>query len=276
MVLDDTYVYWTMSDYEVLRRAPKEGGGVEAIPLAVGAEPDGIAVDSARVYVGSTDDSALESGPKGGGDVTVLSSNQEPSGMFAVAVDGTHVYWSAHTSDFVRRIPKEGGEIEIVSNQARNATTIALDDTYIYWGVTPNGNDPDQSSIARAPKGGGDTEVIATGLGACPSLAIDDEYVYWVTQIDCRVQRVPKQGGPVQDVSEASPHGRCSAIGIDGSQVFWASAVHTFGAPAAVWHAPKEGGKLALLAWEEGVNGLALDESYVYFPSKGSFRRVAK
>lgn len=276
LTMDDTHVYWTARPFPTARRASKDGGPVEPIAFTSDGWADGIAVDATRVYLGSPVKSALESSPKDGEAGAVLSSDHVEGGVFSVAVDDAYVYWSVHGSFLIRRMPKGGGGVEIISDEEQYATSLALDDDYVYWGVTANQYDPDSSWIRRAPKGGGEAETFAAGLGACPSLALDDEYVYWVTRVDCRVQRAPKQGGPAVTVAEAPPGGRCFAIAVDGTDVFWASGVKTRDAPAAVWRAPKEGGVRTLLAWEDDVYGLALDETYVYFPSGDSFRRVPK
>ncbi|MFT3765669.1 MAG: hypothetical protein QM820_09155 [Minicystis sp.] len=278
LVLDDTHVYWSTLGGRTVRRATRDGGPAETVVMgAASMVPDGLAVDATRVYYGSTFDATLESAPKDGGAGTMLLSDHAGGGMFAVAVDDTHVFAAVHTQSLIRRIPKDGGAAEDLSDAGHYATSITLDDAYVYWATSGIEVMPmSGGTIARVPKGGGETEILAADLDLRPFLAVDEAYVYWVSMDTCRVQRVPKAGGTPVTLAQSPEQGHCAAIGVDGTHVFWASALDTGAAPAGIWKAPKEGGAPIQTASQLGVYGLALDDVYVYFSSEDSFRRVPK
>ncbi len=89
---------------------------------------------------------------------------------YSIAVDSTHIYWGDH-GGWVKRALKDGsGALEPVSQSGGSPFSMTLTDTYVYWS--------DSSYVWRAPKAGGREEQVPLPFGAPGAVQSDSKYVY--------------------------------------------------------------------------------------------------
>lgn len=159
---------------------------------------------------------------------------------------------------------------------------IATDATYVYF--TARGTqDVRNGTVVRVPLAGGAPEVVAGGIGSPMQLALDDTYLY-VSQLgdrhtgypDSALLRIPKSGGGPAVVL-AADRGPVSGVAADGASVFWATTGLRRG-EGGVYRIDRGGGSIQVLAdHQKGPNGLAIDETNVYWTTgDGSVRQIAK
>jgi hypothetical protein len=199
IALSSTELYWVGSLGQDLWRQPLAGGTatkvsgafVSALPL-----PHLFAVDAANVYYNCTSTQDLMVWGIGS-----ISSNVLAHGLEAftqIAVDATHVYYGTdvYTPPVeLRRIPLAGGTPESCA-QVTGVWAIALDDANVYW--TAAQAEVGEPMVMSMPKTGGPPAVLVSTQAkhqSSPILAVDDAYVYW-TQLDDKLARTPKTGGP--------------------------------------------------------------------------------
>jgi hypothetical protein len=189
-----------------------------------------------------------------------------------------------------------GGQISTKSESAKEsstATTLALDVTlhgdydvmaadssYLYVGG--------HSGIVRIPKDGG----APTTLYALPGeeaniggVAVDDKYVYFTSLWYNNVLRLPKAGGPAEEI--ASGQSRPWGVVVDDTNVYWAcqgdERPGVFEVPPGgqIAMRPKTGGDVVVLApAEQTPLSLTVADGWVYFidgawgDANGKVRRV--
>lgn len=114
----------------------------------------------------------MQSVPMAGGPRTVLSS--PPAGP--LSVDSTRVYFVANGS--ILQMAHAGGTVTTLATGQATPSSIAVDDTNVYWATRYGIN---QSSVQSVPIGGGPIATLATGQGNTNAIAVDANNVYWVS-----------------------------------------------------------------------------------------------
>jgi hypothetical protein len=206
-------VYWIEWDGPFLQAAALDGTAqarhVAKVPIPLtDVTLRQMAIDRQRAYWVTSEPSGVWFAPLGGtgGDARAVAAQQSTgltmettTDAFGVAVDATHVYWTDREQHNVRRralatldqnLPAE--QID-TGGMPRHITT---DGDRVYW-VTEDGF---VMSHAKAP--GGATTMLAANQTGAFNIIADDQYVYWTRNIkDGNVSRVPKGGGPVEDLA---------------------------------------------------------------------------
>lgn len=157
-----------------------------------------------------------------------------------------------------------------------NASTIAIDSMYVYWGSGTTG----AGAIYRIPKAGGAVTPLATKLSEVPfGLAVDNTKLYFTiggSGSDGAVMAVAIGGGMPSTLygSQNLP----ATIAVDGANVYWTNRGLTPNT-GSVNRAPiAGGGAIAPLAAPRNTPlGLAIDGAMVYFSESvpaGSVNKV--
>ena len=146
-----------------------------------------------------------------------------------VAVSDTHVYWSTEEGKQIFRASKEG-----LSGPCVIATTeftpwdLDVEGGWVYW---RDGN-ISESTVGRVMKARDECdsqEVIelATEQGDPRYLVLHDDYVYFTVSVDGAIRRVPKEGGPVEEVFRSEQingaYQDVDGLAVDARAVFWSS-----------------------------------------------------
>jgi sugar lactone lactonase YvrE len=268
---------------------------------------DTIPVDSDAVYFTGVlgTDFPLERLPKDGGVPIEL----DPNGVgWPYALDGSFVYWGTDTT--IYRVPKGSGATQMVASTPASPSSIALDDTSLYW-IAYAPQKPWR--LMTAPKTGGTATEIVLDAPFGPvavSLAVDDRSIYWIDSMDnLRVTpktggastilapnaddlvadttsiyfqgrvgydlyKVPKEGGPA--IKLAASMGLTMALGTPGNDyVYWADSF-----AGIIYKVPKEGGTAQVVVQAPGVGAaLSVDDYCVYWVARrgqGQFPALMK
>jgi hypothetical protein len=170
-----------------------------------------------------------------GGMTMPLASGLATAGV--TTVTGTSFYW-AGADGTLNRIGLHGGAVTILATDAskRPATSIAVDEAFLYWSVSsscaqPVGSPPcpprsaKDAAIKRVPIAGGAVTTLATDF-AVSGIAVDGEDLYWIDPY-VSVNWVPLPGA---STSMAPSHRVAADDGaylgpiLDSSYVYWVSA----------------------------------------------------
>jgi hypothetical protein len=161
-------LYWvTESSPETINEMSAQGGSVATIASNLEA-PSYIVNDANNVYWADIGTGDINSIPNGGGNVTVLVSNQ--GGINGLAIKGDYLYWSnfsgivgapagqnpppAKLGDgTVNRISVNGGDTKVVV-KAYTMSGITVDGDYVYW------SDGQKNTISRTTLDGSSTKVL--------------------------------------------------------------------------------------------------------------------
>lgn len=141
----------------------------------------------------------------------------------ALASDGTHLFWTERrTLGAVRTCSVDGcaGSARDLAAGEIMATSLAVDDSGVYWTTTPEG----RGAVRRADKDGANVGTLASGE-EFPRFAVTDrDHVYWLST--CDVRYVRKGGGAATALAGLDA---CSACGlaIDGDGALYATAEGT-------------------------------------------------
>jgi hypothetical protein len=152
LAADANNVYWsTFSNPMSIHSAPAVPGDTPATPtvLATSTGPGGnIAIDAHSVYwvAGGT----VLKVPLGGGATSVLATAPAPGFMSGIAVDGTSVYWSAAHS--IMKVSVDGGTPEELASGLDTPSTLALDDTSVYFATVGNPDRKEGAIYKLTPK----------------------------------------------------------------------------------------------------------------------------
>jgi hypothetical protein len=208
------------------------------LPLASGASPEGIAVDSLNVYVtlgGAM--GAVVSLPITGGAVTTVASGQdEPRG---IALDDLNIYWADQGSGMVLSMPKAGGAIVTLAQDQSAPTSIALDTINVYF---TNFDDGTVMSVLKT--GSSAPSVVAMSQNQPSGIAVDDTYVYWVNDTTSGgVMELAKSASPTTPPTELSVADDPVGVAVDATNVYFTSENE-----GIVYQVPIVGGETVTLA----------------------------
>jgi sugar lactone lactonase YvrE len=125
----------------------------------------------------------------------------------------------------------------------------------------------DLISIDALPLAGGPVTTLAvgtSGTGGVPSLTIDSTYAYYTQYVPGAVTRVPLAGGPPTTLASLpNPAAQNGSIAVDGTRVYCATEGSS--SAGAVTSLPIGGGQVTTLAWGTRPNGVALDNTSIYW-----------
>jgi hypothetical protein len=172
-----------------------------------------------------------------------------------IAADDTDVYWVS--ADGIQRQSKLGGAVQTLGTAPCGATSLALDDTYVYssHGYT-SASCP--AGVSRMPKDGGPVTPLATDFifPDWGGIVLDDVSVYFIgmrsgsDRSAAAVYAVPKVGGTAREI--AGPVAR-GAPAVDGKKVYWLAVPGdppdpTTPVPTSIMQTPRDGGPSRTLA----------------------------
>jgi hypothetical protein len=187
-----------------------------------------------------------------GSDGTVTLAPAAVQAGSTIALDETSVYWANTMPGTVMKAAKDGSGELQIAGGQTSPMRVAVDETRVYWL-----NQADPGQVMSAPKDGGEALVIADGQAFPATLAVDATHVYWTTNGNgFWMRRAPKGGGPAEDLSGGQ---LASSLALDATHAYWIRA-------EGVHRAPLAGG-----SWEAMTNPMtgcyeiALDESFAYW-----------
>jgi hypothetical protein len=241
------------------------GGG----PVAIASldRPYWLALDDAYVYatyLGATEYSGgVVKIPKAGGAPIVLASGGFTADF--MAIDDTMVYFDSSTStdSEFRAVPKAGGPVTVID--AGECSGIAVDAKRVYCGPY-NG-----AQITAYDKPTFAKTIVGLGTGGTRGLAVDDTRVYWGSEAQPAVFSMPKTGGGLTLLTNASPWN----IAIDADRIYWGNNANS---GTGVWAMPKQGGTPTLVASSAplGTLTITIDDTSVYWVTGGAVHRTPK
>jgi hypothetical protein len=112
-----------------------------------------------------------------------------------LAVNSTHLYWLQldFPQDTIKRASLSTGAVEVVFSGPAEVTSIAVDDSTLYWSNISNG------SILSLPLDGGATSVLFSGQHSPDLLTLVDGMLYWSEfSVPGAIRRGPASGGAPQ------------------------------------------------------------------------------
>jgi hypothetical protein len=276
IAIDTTFVYWIEQDGSVMRVA-KTGGGA---PSSVGSGCTfvAIAVDGTNVYCGGTAQTVLAI-PLGGGVPTALASAQPVSDL---AVDAQRVYWTTYyglrpagNNDVsnVSGVGLDGGALVNFATMQRVPSSLAVDDTSLYWLTLIDPRTPAGTMVMRASLDGGAPVPVAMSSGVSDSIqapnksiAVDATSVYWsefVNGAGGALRKAPLGGGPVMTLAQGEM--LSGAIAVDQTNVYWVAS-------HSIVRVPLAGGAPSTLVAGENAASIAVDDTNVYWTNTSEGR----
>jgi hypothetical protein len=262
LAVDDTYVYFSSSGAEVgttgkIQRVAKAGGDVTDLVTGLGV-PYGIAVDADYVYFTDRLANALERVPKTGGSPAVIASAQPHCNRIAMAA--TNIYWtnSGATEDHdgsLVTMPLAGGTPVVLAAGLADPEAIAVDATDVYWTNTSAG---EPATVMRTRSDGSQTQptTLATNLDYPIGIALDDTTLYWANQ-DGVMNVAKTSDGSIAPAYVAANQNGTKEVVVVAQRVYWTTSDAVVAAGTT-------------LATVYLADGLALDDTYVYFVAEGS------
>lgn len=221
--------------------------------------PQAIALDDTHVYW-ATAGSIMRIPKSGAAQPTLVAGGY--LGTENMVVDATHVYWNSFGSGSVTRWNKQTGEETTIYQGTIGGSGIAIHGGYLYWSVAHAEILPD-GSLLRAPLGGGTTETLATALSPY-DITVDATHVYWADA--GAVKKMPKEGGPIEDLVEAQAWGVAS----DDEFVYWSDPFDN--QSGMLGRVPKAGGTPEHVTDCAGsAHGLVVDATHVYWTDRSGF-----
>jgi hypothetical protein len=284
LVVGGDYLY--LLSTRMLTRIPKNGGEVEWLTeLGRGIAGQLQYVDDTVYWTelgrfrnpcGSI--RKLESGKA----VTLQPKLRSPQSL---VVDGKMLYWLDWKDGKIRRWPGSGIPDRIadagngLSYLGLNTTRLVADREHLYYSSVPKNPLPEpREDIYRLKKSGGKPMLLAERQRAPIVLAQDKTHVYWISESipgeAGYIRRVPKTGGPVEDVTTA---GSAYQLLVDGSFLYWMES--TFDAGYTIKRVPGSGGPGEVLYHgKRQAYRMTMDSGHIYWIElghlKGECRKV--
>jgi hypothetical protein len=204
LAVDETYVYWSTKNGEIMRLSKTGQGAPELVPLPGGNRTT---LDGADAYWFNAQGDLIRSAKDGSAAITlVLASDFASSKVgerliqrglgqaFPGAVD---VYFTAYsdgnvgmvscTDNHTRvlKISKYGGAYQQIADLA-GSVILLIAEPYAYFGGAC------QMGISRINLDTKVVEPFINNTGAVGSLAADDKYIYWVDMDSGTIKRAPR------------------------------------------------------------------------------------
>lgn len=174
-----------------------------------------------------------------------------------------------------------GCAAEIVAVQAARMTSIAIDDSHVYWTAR---HEHGPNRVMKAPKAGGAAITLARSEHVPHGVVVDRTHVYWSSR-DRTIRRVPKEGGAEEVLfsgrkweTEADmrfPQFHSGPIAVDDEFIYWEEHRER----SRIVRVPKTGGERTVLTTSNGwARHFALDATHLYWIEElsGEVLAVAK
>jgi hypothetical protein len=211
--------------------------------------------------------STLAGMPLDGGTVTTYATNQhEPD---ALAVDSTNIYWTnfGNPGD-VHEAPVAGGpgpDIMLASSQYI-PRGIAVDSTWVYWT-----GDVGAGTISKMLIDGGGSPIIFASAQNYPvPLGTDGTHLFWTIQgSPSAVVYAPLSGGAAANLATVGNMDLLTTMVVGPTGVFWVNG------SASIQGTPLTGGIVNTYVSSETVDGIAADNSYIYYTNSRDVKKVS-
>lgn len=250
--------------------------------LAVGLEEGrGIAVDLDYVYFTDQSRGTVERVHKGGGEGSVLASEQDTP--YGVAVSDQHVYWSNfYAAGSIQRAPLAGGPPTLVGTGSYPRTVAVVGDQ-VYWGTFSD----DSGAVMRVPTALDQMpSELAYVLGGVADLVVQGDRVFFTAHTNSSgagfiepppkgspvgsVFATPPGGGPIDpfDVEQiASNQAEPWGIALTGDTLLWINGMGEASndARSVISMATAGGPTQALASGQGNPWDIAVDDQYAYW-----------
>jgi sugar lactone lactonase YvrE len=173
----------------------------------------------------------------------------------SIAVDESYVYWTDVLSGQVLRLPKEGGTPEQLGPWQHNPEVVVARAEGVYW---LNRGNPDDGEVVFLAKGTTEPKILVGSLHDASHLAVDGTSLWWMTDSPTgSLSKAPIGGSPIAFFTAVdTPRG----IALDATGVFIASA-------GEIRRSSKDGGPLETIASPAVAEGMALTSTFLYWAS---------
>jgi sugar lactone lactonase YvrE len=197
-----THVYWAETNGKTVKRALKDGTGIETIvPSSLGWSPFLVTLHGGFVYFSERSAGRVARVPVAGGEVQVLGTSTQPS---KVAVTEDWVFWTDSSAlGSVYRVPNadppDGGNApQTFANAQASPFGIVADEQHVYWIVSAN-SAVAEGALRACPTTGcqGLPIELDKAIPYPTDVAMDDEALYYSvfgidSAIDGAVRKVAK------------------------------------------------------------------------------------
>jgi hypothetical protein len=218
--------------------------GTDLVTLASTVSVSSIAIDSTSLYYYST--VSIDSIPLGGGTPTMLAM-PAASSVGAIAVDATDVYWVGSGS--LSKVPLGGGTPLVLATGTVGVNTIALDAAFAYFAYS--------GTVYRTPLAGGSMTTLGTTSGTVLDIAVDASSVYYAAG---QIGAFALDGSTNETLATASLPQR---IATDAGSIYFFNG-------SSLSKVSKSGGDVSILAIDASPADLAVDDTSVYWTSRGA------
>ncbi len=194
----------------------------------------------------------------------VLADNQ--GNAESTQIDSTSVYWVQEASGAVMKVPINGGTPQTLAVGGGGVNFIAIDGTSVYFTNETSGQ------IMKAPldgDGGQTVTLTQAGTGATPAgVAVDGVAVYWANLNAGTIDTVPLGGGIATPL--ASGLTLPILVTLDAQNVYVTCGDGTIHAIPKTGGGGGAGSVIVSGQGENGISGLAIDATHVYWSSNAT------
>jgi hypothetical protein len=270
MAIDSSRVLWSARP----SAGATDGCGVYSCPLTgcVGtpvpffSEPYGsiatLASDGTTAYFFTENGNLVSCPISGCGAPTTLTQFAGFVYQGTVIIDGDRLVW-ADSNGGIKTCPKTGclNGPTILSAQTKPVNFTGFADRF-YWSRS-------DGSILACPRAdcSGPTNV---AHGQVDGLAVNSFGLYWTEGTDDSIRLQPFDGSP--PVMIAQRQNRATTVAANETSVFWANKLSN----GSILRAPAAGGATAVVGSAVAPFAIRLDDSFVYWASSDSIKRVPK
>lgn len=284
IVVEGTFVYWSLSDGSVRRRSV-DGGAVETVVEGL-TLPNQIAVDETHVYW-TTLTGEIGRAPKAGGPAQTLAEGEGEglNKIVGLQVDSTHVYWSRNQAldqeeqSEVKGQPKDGGAKEVLASSPTDPFfSLTIVGSNLFWNAQRE-KDPltgEYGGTVREISTDGDGErSFADKLASPRSLTTNGQHLCW-TSLDLSaldvdptssaqiITRADLDGTGVRLI--ASELKTIDAFVADGANIYYSTLGDETTEVAELSSVPIDGGNPVVFATgPKGRTSIALDDLSIYW-----------
>ncbi len=236
--------------------------------------PYAIAVDFMSVYWTDNLGGSVMKVPIMGGTATTLAVMPR---AYSLAIDATNVYFSGGdgSSAVVGRVPLQGGSTTPITSGIPGVSGLAVDATHVYWGFPVEAGNQYGCGVASARLAGGNHSTLASSalswfgcVGGAQGLASSGGDVFWAD--GPAVGRTPADGGTTVTLQAAQIGNAWPAsLVTDATNVYFLeqpSNDQGSNDTGLVQQSIAGGAPLILQRWGVNPGGIAVDETWVYYP----------